>query len=274
MRFDLILASINRKSSLVGLFKSLQQQTHSDFRILLVDQNPLGFLDDILAEFRSKPNPLEIIHLHSQPGLSRARNIGLANVEGDAFAIMDDDLIYEKDTLSKAEKALKYCDIVIGKMISPQDDYPQKIKILTTRRLKFLHEAFYAAPSATLFFKKEVGQLLPEGFNESIGAGTNSPYGSGAETDFLVRAMKINFCVMRHPEIIVRHPEIDTHDPSILPKARRYGRGRNFIIRQHNLGGWFIAVNAIQAAARIVKRPFDFSAVRYHWQVFLGRLGI
>jgi glycosyltransferase involved in cell wall biosynthesis len=259
----------------VNLLRSLERQTHSDFRILLVDQNPPGFLDDILAEFQSKTNPLEIVHLRSQPGLSRARNIGLANVKGDAFAIMDDDLIYENDTLSNANNALKQCDIVIGKMISLHDEYPKKIKFLKKRRLKYLHEAFYSAPSATLFFRKEVGErLLPEGFNESIGAGTNSPYGSGAETDFLVRAMKINFCVMRHPEVIVRHPKIDTTDPSIFPKARRYGRGRNFIIRQHNLGGWFIAANAIQAAAHIFQRPFNFSAVRYHWQVLLGRLGI
>lgn len=271
--FDLILATAHRRAPLPNLFDSLAAQSHRDFRVLLIDQNPEGHLDEVLARARVRPNAPEIIHLRSEVGLSRARNVGLAHLQGDAFALVDDDLTYEPDTLATAAAALASCDIAIGNLLTPDAKRPSPARPLTPRPLRWIHEAFYAAPSATLFFRRDVARKLPAGFPEDIGAGADSPYGSGAETDFLIRAMLEGFQAARHPEIIIRHPLPDFLEKGARLKGRRYGRGRHHIIRKHRLGAWFVALNALHSAGRMLSKPCDPAHLHYYWQMFLGRLG-
>lgn len=273
MQLDLILATINRKQSLLPLMDSLASQTYKNFRILLVDQNPLGYLDDILDYCRSLSFFPEIVYLRSNPGLSRARNVGLQHLDGDFFGLLDDDVIYCEDTVEKAVKALLQSDIAIGTLAETALGDCLKIKEAEGRSLKTIYEAFYQAPSVTLFFRKQVALDLDEGFPEDIGAGSDSIYGSGAETDFLIRAIQAGFQAKRYPEIVVHHPPIDVTAPGAFTKARRYGRGRWYIIQKYNIGAWFIVANALYALFKIVRKPFCYSYVRYQWEQFLGRLG-
>jgi glycosyltransferase involved in cell wall biosynthesis len=268
VKFDLILATYGRKDTLPVLFQSLTRQTYMNFRILIIDQNAPGFLDDILNSFS---NNLDILRLHSLPGLSRARNVGLAHFTADAFALMDDDLIYEPDTLAKAQIALQHSDIAIGQLLETNVPRPL-IRKCSCKKLHFLHEAFFKAPSATLFFRRCVANAI-SGFDEDIGAGTPGPIGSGAETDYLVRAMKAGFTVGRYKDILVCHPNQNIHHPMAPLKARRYGRGRYEIIRRHGLGRWFVLLNALHSLLKLLSRLHDKAYVRWQWHMFIGRLG-
>ena len=73
--FDLVVATIGRVSELDHLLTSLEFQTHTDFRVIVVDQNPDESSRPALAT-----TGLEVVHVRSAPGLSRARNVGLAHV--------------------------------------------------------------------------------------------------------------------------------------------------------------------------------------------------
>ncbi len=98
MRVSLVVATIGRIEPLRRLLKSFDDQRHQDFTIFLADQNPSGYLDEVLAEFAH-------LHIAVTPmlprGVSAARNSVLTQADGDIIAFPDDDCFYEADTLSQ-----------------------------------------------------------------------------------------------------------------------------------------------------------------------------
>src|SRR5271170_2746224 len=93
---SLIVATIDRVSELERLLCSLEDQSHRDFEVIVVDQNSDGRLSRLLR----RHGRLTIRHLRSEPGLSRARNAGLRVASGDVIAIPDDDCWYPRDLLA------------------------------------------------------------------------------------------------------------------------------------------------------------------------------
>src|SRR5882724_3254503 len=81
--FSLIVCTLGRQDQLRRLFASLAVQSFRDFEVIVVDQNEGGFLDEIIAAYRPR---LEIIHVAAAPGLSGARNVGLAHASGQIVA--------------------------------------------------------------------------------------------------------------------------------------------------------------------------------------------
>lgn len=275
--FDLILATVDRVYCVEKLFSSLATQKSKDFRVVIIDQNDKKtsfVLQKIVKKYR---DIFSVKIVSSERGLSRARNAGLDILKGNMFSLTDDDIFFYDDTLECAEKALGQCDIAIGKIVYRNGDFskglPEKEKYAKPYRLHFLQEACFQAPSATLFFRREVAEALETHFPEHIGAGTSSPYGSGAETDFLIRAMKKGFRVERHGEIQVIHPEMELAGAVNLTKARRYGLGRYRLIKKYRLGFWFLLLNAAQPLFRMLRKPLNKAHRQFQWQVFLGRIG-
>ena len=88
---SLLVCTKGRSAQLERLFDSLLLQTHRDFEVVLVDQNEPGTLEPIVGRYRDR---LVIDHARSAPGLSRARNVGLARCRGDLVAFPDDDCWY------------------------------------------------------------------------------------------------------------------------------------------------------------------------------------
>ena len=72
--FDLIVATVDRTEELRALLRSLARQSYPEFRVLLVDQNEDGRVEAVRREHGS----LDVVHLRSARGLSRARNAEIA----------------------------------------------------------------------------------------------------------------------------------------------------------------------------------------------------
>ena len=98
MRFSLVVATLGRTTELQKLLKSLDQQTHRDFEIIVVDQNTDDRLLPVLSTFE---NRMEVRRLISVPGLSRARNVGLGTITGNVVCFPDDDCWYPSDLLAR-----------------------------------------------------------------------------------------------------------------------------------------------------------------------------
>ncbi len=267
--FTLILATLGRKKELYALFDSLVAQEHQHFTVLVVDQNPTGFLDNILKSYEDR---LRIVVVRSAPGLSRARNVALNHIEGNAFALTDDDCIYAANTLALAALALQKSDIVIGNP-RPLTELTQAQKQVTPfviQGRQHIFSVFRDAPSYVLFFKKNVACKVGL-FDENIGIGSQSPYGSGEETDYLIRAIKEKFIIERQAIIKIYHPTPDYATASI--KAKTYGRGRRYIIQKNKLGFHFLLLNIIFSFFSCIGSFPNFHKMRWHWNLFLGRLG-
>ena len=116
MRFDLVIATVDRTDDLERLLASLEAQTHRAFRIVVVDQND----DDSLAnavEKLSPSFPLKQLHVPKMRGASRGRNLGFENADGDVICFPDDDCTYPPKLLDDVLKLFdeKRVDIVCGR---------------------------------------------------------------------------------------------------------------------------------------------------------------
>ena len=88
--FDLVVATVDREREMDRLLTSLDAQSHRGFRVVLVDQNR----DDRLERVVAAHPALEVVHVRSERGLSRARNAALEHVTADVVAFPDDDCVY------------------------------------------------------------------------------------------------------------------------------------------------------------------------------------
>lgn len=269
--FTLILATLGRKEPLFSLFESLVVQTYKNFTVLVIDQNSPGFLAPVFEKYQSQ---LDISVVRSLPGLSKARNVGLKNSKGDAFALTDDDSIYAPDTLEMAAEALQNADVVIGTLLPPNQlgfaSLKGKRVIGQESSQETLLSVFRSAPSATLFFRSSAVDEIGL-FDEALGVGSGTIFASGEETDYLIRCVRAGHTIVRAPEVRVYHPVPDF--AASADKARSYGRGRNYVILKHKLGFTFLLCNACHALFMCMSSIPRIDRVRWYWNMFLGRMG-
>ena len=247
MKITLIIATINRHDSLIKLLESLRRQTVAISRIILVDQNPKIFLEEALRAFHDLP----LVRLCVAPcGVSAARNIGIPYIESDdVVGFPDDDCYYADDTLEQVEKFFtqdKMNSIVLGEWhVAPKPSKGISCKAIT----KF--SAFLSGETYTQFYRgavvKEVGL-----FDTRFGPGTDSPFISGEDTDYLVRALQLGHRAKRHSAIQIFHPRIFYND---INKIRGYACGRMHLLRKHRYPLWFRLAITLYPLLRI---PLDF----------------
>lgn len=113
MILSIVVPTLNRDKELVCMLQSAYQLIGNDVEIIVVDQNPKGFLDRCIPKKLSKK--ISIIHI-DQKGGSNARNVGLSLAKGQYINFCDDDAIIEPNLLNLIKDAFdKYSD---AKMIS------------------------------------------------------------------------------------------------------------------------------------------------------------
>ena len=94
---SLIVGSLGREQELRRLLGSLERQTYRDFEVVLVDQTGTEALVPAVADFPR----VKVRRLTAQPGLSRARNLGLSLAQGEIVGFPDDDCWYPPDLLAE-----------------------------------------------------------------------------------------------------------------------------------------------------------------------------
>lgn len=278
MKFSLVVATLGRHDELGQLFSSLVNQTHTDFEVVLVDQNPEGFLADILAEYSGK---LDIRYTTSLSGLSRARNIGLRLAEGEAIAFPDDDCLYAPDTLRTAASVLQHADAAIAtqydsELLRDGQLHNDQTNLATSaqRAIRVLNrktDLFHKTASITLFFTADAVSKAGL-FDERIGAGAGSRWGAGEDSDYLLKALTAGCTIVRAPAIRVYHPQM-VYDADLGPaKAMGYGRGRFFVLQKHRLPLWFIGANIIFPFCKAATLVKDMSACKFYLYLGIGRM--
>src|SRR5688500_3859694 len=98
MKVSLVTGTLGTRSDQIAvLLTSLASGTHRNIELVIVDQ---GQDYNRLSALLLEPRWFRILHLSSKPGLSRARNLGLAHITGDIVAFPDDDGWYPETLLS------------------------------------------------------------------------------------------------------------------------------------------------------------------------------
>jgi glycosyltransferase involved in cell wall biosynthesis len=240
---SLIIASWNRVAEPERLLKSLDEQTYSDFEVILIDQNCDNRLDRALRQH----SRLRIHHLHSERGVSKARNVGLRIAQGDIIGFPDDDCWYPQELLAGVkdwfESHPEFSVLFTatrderGRLMAPKFPLGRgactKISVL---RCAVTFNAF-----ARTHVVKAVGM-----FREDIGPGTSSPYQSGEDLDYLIRPVEYGFPTWYEPNFAVYHPELKSRR-RLLRTTYPYALGVGHVLRLHNYSRWVIADSLLRS---------------------------
>ena len=265
MRFSLILATVGRTEQLGPLFKSLREQTFQNFQLIVVDQNTDDRVTEIL---RPLDGLFPIVHLRAEKrGHASANNVGLPYADGDVIHFPDDDCWYPPDLFGRVDTFLtrhpEWGGITGREATGKWDVEPGKIDKLNVWKR---HISF------TMFFRRETVEGLR--FDESLGVGAGTKWGSGEESDFLLRAMN-RAAIYYDPGLAVFHPEwaVAPFTSQKVAKAHSYGMGMGHVLRIHSYPLSFALYHSLRPLAGTILSLLRgrFGKARFHWAFFAGR---
>jgi len=90
---DVVIPTLDRRSLLLDVLDDLAQQTFRPERVVVVEQRPAEYPQDLGRELKDRNDPFELIYLRTETvGASRARNLGIARTRARYVALLDDDV--------------------------------------------------------------------------------------------------------------------------------------------------------------------------------------
>jgi len=263
--FDLVVATVGREPELRRLLDSLGMQTRGAVRVIVVDQSGDDRLKGALAGAE-----VELLHLRSEPGLSLARNVGLRGVAADVVGFPDDDCSYPTDLLARVGERLTTgsgLDGVTGRVVD--SDGRSSLSWEPARAILDRSNLWNRANSATMFLRRELVERVGP-FDEELGLGARSPWRSGEEIDYLVRALDTGARIEYDPSLVVEHRVV----PDDAAIGARDGATVGYLLRKHGYPA--------RTRARMLVRPIggalvalargDVGGARYHAAAFRGRV--
>jgi glycosyltransferase involved in cell wall biosynthesis len=270
MRFSLVVPTLNRVDDVRILLQSLVEQTFADFEVLLVDQNDDDRLGPIVEIFTPR---LNLTRLRSTVrNSSHARNVGLPLCRGELIAFPDDDCIYPADTLARVDQAFKdnpNLAMLTGPAMSPEGRlgsgrWERRSGAITMQTIWTSVIAFNLFISASWLHR--VGK-----FDETLGV--NAKFGSGEETDLVIRIIRAGGVGYYDFSLHVIHPDKALTEIS-LRRAFAYGTGLGYVLRKHNVHPKTTLNFLIRPVGGIVVSLLkgNVLALSYYWETLRGRV--
>jgi glycosyltransferase involved in cell wall biosynthesis len=275
VRFSLILSTIDRVGEPRRFLETLDMQSCRDFELVVVDQNRDDRIHSLVREFSAR---FPLVHVKTAlRGLSRARNVGIPYAQGEVVAFPDDDCWYEPDLLDRVQRLLckhRNWHGVTGRGV---DDKLEKAPPLqwssgTARLDRF--KLWTMSVSYTIFLRRRVIEKVGN-FDERLGVGASTPWGSGEETDYLLRALTAGFEVHYDPSIEVHHPQdVAEYGEKALQRARAYSRGQGMVLGSHGYPIWWLTYRSLRSfgGALLATCFGQAQKAHYHLAVVKGRL--
>lgn len=271
MKFSLVLATINRASELERFLASLNAQTYRDFELIIVDQNSDNRLLSILQNYETL---FPIKHLHSEKGLSRARNVGLEHISGDVICFPDDDCWYPAHLFEQLAALFQdnpSYDGVTGICID-ELERPSVTNWDSSSGTVTKFNVWRRCTSITIFIKTEcLGEASR--FDESLGVGAGTPWSAAEDDDFLLSAIEQGLNIYYTPKIQVGHPAVIHQYNADAAKIYSYGGGMGRVLRKHKYPLWFVAYSLLRPFGGMLISILagNFSKANHHKAALIGR---
>lgn len=250
---SLIVCTRNRAERLPDLLACLAslEPPPAGWELLLVDNASTDATPHVLHQFASAAS-FRVVCLHAAvPGLSRARNVGLAHARGDVLAFTDDDCYPRRDYLRALVAAFEEQDhhgFVGGRLVlhDPRDARISVKDVDTT--IDIAPRTFVPAGvihGANMALRREVVRAIG-GFDPLLGAG--SACAAGEDTDYIARAAWAGWGGCYDPRPVVAHHHRRKPGPDADRQRRLYDYGRGACYAKHllnpesrraYLSGWY-----------------------------------
>lgn len=275
LKFSLIMATLGRSEEIVRLFESFVAQTYQDFEVIVIDQNDDERVVRIVDQFKDR---LDITYLHSEKGLSRARNVGLKYVSGQLVAFPDDDCWYAPHILENVAKQFAAKPELAGLTGCSEDGHGNLSQgRWAEERLEVTRfNVWMCATSYTIFLRADAVAKL-NGFDEALGVGSGTKWGAGEEVNYLLGVIDSGVLVTYDPKIRIFHPEpmLEMNEKA-FSRARLYNRGFGRVLGTNRYPSYFVLYLIARSVAgcAVSALKFDFGRARYYWiaasQRFMG----
>lgn len=263
-KFSLIIATKGRTKQLNHLLNSFIEQTYKNFELIIVDSNEDDRLKHIILSFS---DVLRIKHIKLSGGLSYARNAGLKLATGNIIAFPDDDCWYPKSLL---ETVTQEFDSSIDGITCPARDSAGMLSSNRWRKKPTIlnkNNLWTTAISFTIFLKKDVIEKVGD-FDNKLGAGA---WGSGEESDYLIRAVTTGSIIRYIPSFFVYHENPITNlTYKHSERAYTYGLGFGYLLKKYHYPFWFILYQLIKPLTGIGLSLIKFNPMKAKY--YLGSL--
>ncbi|MEM4620695.1 MAG: glycosyltransferase [Desulfurococcaceae archaeon] len=285
MKFGLILCTYRRDYFYIKSFiNSLLSNKYEKWELIIVDQNEDDSIEknlknDFLYFMQNKKIKYYKVDFK---GLSKSRNYGLKFLSDDVdiVAFPDDDCEYPenllKKVLEKFEKE-KDLDFITGISIDKNLNIVSNGKFLSKDSLINFRNIWLAGISYTIFVRKYIIDDLQskrEVFDERLGVGSGTIFGSGEETDFLFILLKMGKRGKYFTDIVVYHPIKDTDRKRNIS----YSAGLGAVLRKNFF--WHPSVIGLLVRYLLI-RPIggillgvlylDFEKVKFYFDTLIYR---
>jgi GT2 family glycosyltransferase len=275
---DLVVPTVGRTVEAERFLESVAGQTWQErIRVILIDQNPDERLGPIVDSWRDR---VEVLHLRSEPGTSRACNVGFRHCTADIIGRADDDCWYPPDALGRVVEAFhKHAgwDALSG-MSCDEAGRPTQLRWDRTAGTVTRRNVFRRAIAFTLFMRRSLIESLGD-WDETYGPrpfpdGTTG--GASEESEYLLRALAAGFTIGYEPSIRVYHADStpSAHDRSAMRKAYSYGLDHSRLLKQYGFPRWYTAWRSAQltAGAGLFLARGEPGRARFYAAMARGRL--
>jgi len=270
MRFSLVVATLGRVEELKELFLSLEAQAHSDFEVIVIDQNA----DDRLAWIEDCGQytfPITRKRSNLQQ-LSHARNIGLLMADGDIVAFPDDDCVYPAGLLAKVNS--EFCDdrdvgVRTGPAVDPGGNFSSGRWQKESGEIT-ADNAWYCAIAFNIFIRRNLVMTIG-GFDEQLGVGAT--FGSAEETDLVLRVLQAGSRGWYDVTQVVLHPD-KSLSPIAVKRAFAYGAGFGYVLRKHGvpIRIWLTFMLRSVGGCLVNLAHGRLMSADYYWRTLRGRV--
>ena len=269
MKLSIIIPTINRTIELQALLYSIERYVlNIEYEVIIIDQNPSGFLDSIITEFNEKLNLKHHVVLFK--GLSKAKNYGAKEAVGEYLSFPDDDCTIYENTYKTAFEILQRedCDMVFGKCVDEKGansvvNFKNYEYFLCTKNM------LGGFVEATVVRKKEIFDNFK--FDENMGAGTF--FGAEEGFDWLYRILtESSTKAVFSPEIKFYHPQVilSKGDLSALNRVFKYRCGTAYLCHKHHFAGKYYKRLIMAYAASKLYCFTDKEKAKYYKTEFLA----
>lgn len=199
MELEFLVSTVNRKS-----FHFLRKMFPSDFgkvKILCINQ----YIGITVEKNLITPKNVRCISV-AEKGISKSRNLAIANSRADICVVSDDDLVYHsnsneiiKNVYEKEDKL----DVAVFQILTPEGKLYKKYK-KNQLDINSPYKAMQVSSVEITFRRKSIMENNIR-FNEKFGLGTKYP--KGEETLFINECRKKGLKIKYYPIPIVTHPQ-------------------------------------------------------------------
>lgn len=244
MKVSVIIVTKDRPNDISRCLNSIQMQSHDWHQVIIIDSSQGSDTAAVVQKYNSH---LPIIYSHSDPGITKQRNMAreLVTADSDIVLYIDDDVVIPAATVSKLQDIFSELPEAIGVTGQIKGEEPHELFKRTIGRLCLVYTPRPYGISRGLFniinvpMTRQKVEWLPGAFMAYRWQAISdvkfdewfTTYGLAEDLDFSLRVAKQG-SLYADPELIVEH-----NHSAVGRDWKRFGEmrivNRNYIRKKH-----------------------------------------